>query len=441
MALDFPTGVTINYIHSTGGRSWIWNGFGWDSYNRGVTGIQGPQGLPGATGATPTNFVASINGSTGAIANVAFTNAANTFSVMQVMLAGLSAFGATFANGLVIGTGVANTSLGELTPSGVCFIRSDNSSPSYAVIKSFGTLDDVDSGDIGHGLALESARSTSTSGSLIELRPGGTAIAGFRHDGAGGSGWLDVYAGNGFLFYSDFSVQRSAYYSSNFGSKISDPSGNIMQNPHGMVTATVVNNADFGTTGGFRLFLLPFFFDKKSVITRIATVQGGSPVGNTGALRFCVYGTSLGTGLPWSLSYQSSNINLNQVSFQRYAATPSIEINPGTYWIGFVLDMRSYTGAIYNWSVVSNCADSWEDYSTTANRLFNNGHMNHLRYGMTSMTCPNVFSGTSFTSAYAFASVSASPATAGFGVSEMFVGNRCPWVGVSVRQFGANMNG
>lgn len=673
MALDFPTGVTINYIHSTGGRSWIWNGFGWDSYNRGVTGIQGPQGLPGvtgaqgATGASPTDYVAfvnglkgvvglsagvgillgtsgntfiitntgvtSINGSTGAIANVAFTNAANNFSVLQVMAAGLSAsgitltgslvlenqefirgftngridlmpapfnsssfglyvdtttwgfgvdlgavrssdnnltsgglrfrnavvmsentdfsfnssqtnrtrytttglgawqlivpnpnaslnssiaivaadgagaanrvpnitnsnpnlfiyasgsaspnhfirfthnggtgniitgagselqvipgssmmsviggvsaFGATFANGLVIGTGVPNASLGELTPSGVCFIRSDNSYPPYSVIKSFGSTDDGDGGDIGHGLALESARSTSnTSGSLIELRPGGTAIAGFRHDGAGGTGFLDIYNNNGFLFYNDFSIQYSAYHSSNFGNKISDPLGNIVQNPHGMITSTISNLVDFGSTGGYRLFLLPFFFDKKTEIRRIATVQGGTPVGHTGSIRFCVYGTSLGTGLPWTRQYQSSNINLNQVAFQRYAATPNIIINPGTYWIGFVLDMVAKTGPTYSWGIISNCSDAWEDYSTTANRLFNNGQLNHLRYGMTAMDCPTPFSGTSFTSAYAYsASPSASPATAGFGVSEMYSGSRCPWVGISVRQFGSGMNG
>jgi len=50
MPLDFPKNPELNQTYATGGKAWVWNGFAWDTYNRGFTGIQGPQGFPGATG-------------------------------------------------------------------------------------------------------------------------------------------------------------------------------------------------------------------------------------------------------------------------------------------------------------------------------------------------------------------------------------------------------
>jgi len=51
MPLDFPQNPSLNQTYATGGKAWIWNGFAWDTYNRGLTGIQGPQGFKGETGA------------------------------------------------------------------------------------------------------------------------------------------------------------------------------------------------------------------------------------------------------------------------------------------------------------------------------------------------------------------------------------------------------
>jgi hypothetical protein len=56
----------------------------------GATGSNGTNGATGATGAIPTNYVISIDGVTGAITNVARTNQGNTFSVRQVMNAGIT---------------------------------------------------------------------------------------------------------------------------------------------------------------------------------------------------------------------------------------------------------------------------------------------------------------------------------------------------------------
>ena len=56
----------------------------------GATGTNGTNGATGATGAIPSDYVISINGVTGAITNVARTNQGNTFSVLQVMNAGIT---------------------------------------------------------------------------------------------------------------------------------------------------------------------------------------------------------------------------------------------------------------------------------------------------------------------------------------------------------------
>ena len=152
MPLDFPTSPGPNEIYTFGGRSWIWNGIAWDVYStvsgnvvtqlNGLTGtvglsagsnitltsagntitisssasgggISGPyvisiRGLTGAVGLTngsgiglsvsgntltvSNTGVLSINGSTGAITNVARTNVDNNFSAPQT----INAFGAVF---------------------------------------------------------------------------------------------------------------------------------------------------------------------------------------------------------------------------------------------------------------------------------------------------------------------------------------------------------
>ena len=153
MPLDFPTSPGPNEIYTFGGRSWIWNGIAWDVYStvsgnvvtqlNGLTGtvglsagsnitltsagntitisssasgggISGPyvisiRGLTGAVGLTngsgiglsvsgntltvSNTGVLSINGSTGAITNVARTNVDNNFSAPQTIAAPGAVFG------------------------------------------------------------------------------------------------------------------------------------------------------------------------------------------------------------------------------------------------------------------------------------------------------------------------------------------------------------
>lgn len=57
-------------------------------------GLQGPQGIQGPVG--PTGPVTSVNGQTGAITNLAVTNAAQSFSGLQTFTSGICAAGVTF---------------------------------------------------------------------------------------------------------------------------------------------------------------------------------------------------------------------------------------------------------------------------------------------------------------------------------------------------------
>lgn len=104
MSINFPNNPNTNDTYVFANITWRWNGSAWDriSTAAGTLGASGPRGATGATGAIPTNYVISVNGVTGAITNVAKTNEGNTFSVLQVMLAGLTSNGASFSNPIYI---------------------------------------------------------------------------------------------------------------------------------------------------------------------------------------------------------------------------------------------------------------------------------------------------------------------------------------------------
>jgi hypothetical protein len=112
MPLNFPTSPVLNQTYTFNGKTWKWDGAGWISYNIGLVGPSGSIGPTGPTGPVG-DYVISVNGSTGTITNVARTNEGNTFSVRQVMNAGITSAnlfvsgGATF-NGAI---GLQNTEL------------------------------------------------------------------------------------------------------------------------------------------------------------------------------------------------------------------------------------------------------------------------------------------------------------------------------------------
>ena len=95
MALDFPSGVTIGYVYTYGGRSWTWNGSAWDVYTsttfvNTLNGFTGGVTLSGGTyinisssggiitisspGDGPSGYVSSFNGLAGAVTGVGSFN-------------------------------------------------------------------------------------------------------------------------------------------------------------------------------------------------------------------------------------------------------------------------------------------------------------------------------------------------------------------------------
>jgi len=142
MPLNFPSSPAVNDQYTFAGRTWVWNGSAWDSYNPGITfyvsrlngftggitlaagtgitltstsniitiativgvgatgatGATGPQGIQGATGATGPvgDYVISFNGLTGAVTGASL--GANTFTALNTFNAGISSAGGTFSS-------------------------------------------------------------------------------------------------------------------------------------------------------------------------------------------------------------------------------------------------------------------------------------------------------------------------------------------------------
>lgn len=80
------------------------------SSTSGASGVTGATGATGATGPMPTDYVISINGSTGAITNVARINEGNTFTARQVMNAGITSAGLYITSGSTFDSTIAATS-------------------------------------------------------------------------------------------------------------------------------------------------------------------------------------------------------------------------------------------------------------------------------------------------------------------------------------------
>jgi hypothetical protein len=206
----------------------------------------------------------------------------------------------------------------------------------------------------------------------------------------------------------------------------------VVLNPVGTVSTSVTNSASFGPTGSYLLLLLPFMFDKGVTLSRIATVQGSSSSGHTGSLMFAVYDTNPTTGLPYTLKYASAETNITTTSFQRYAATPSLQLNRGAYWIGFLLNHPSgKASALWSWAAHSTSYASWDAYSN-GGRWFNNGLMTHLRYAFSGMTLGSV--GSTLTHGFTSALTNNTHPAIGWGTSEMSASARQPNVVVSVLQ-------
>lgn len=169
MPLDFPTSPALNELYTFNGKTWKWDGAGWESYNvaasgagsgggisgpyvisvNGVTGIVGISAgdyitiatvgqtltISSSASITPIgNFVSSFNGYTGGITlfagtGITFTESArgitftstipnitNTFSEIQNFNRGISSFGATFTGNIILQNeeSIRNTTNGSI---------------------------------------------------------------------------------------------------------------------------------------------------------------------------------------------------------------------------------------------------------------------------------------------------------------------------------------
>jgi hypothetical protein len=211
--------------------------------------------------------------------------------------------------------------------------------------------------------------------------------------------------------------------------RIKDDLGAILIPPNNTVVQTISNTALFGKTGSYILLIHPYTFLQGCTLSEIQTSQGGSVSGHTGSLLFAVYDTHPSNGRPLNKLYESAEINIGTLNYARYSANPDLYVEPGSYWIGFLMKNPSGKAATtWSWSVQTGSATVWEvDGVSGVTRYFNTGNMNHLRYSFAGMTLPDVLTH-GFTAAV---TVNTDPAI-GWGASETYQGSRCPHIGVAI---------
>jgi hypothetical protein len=213
------------------------------------------------------------------------------------------------------------------------------------------------------------------------------------------------------------------------GPIISDAGGDIIINPFGMTINNLPTVTDLGVMGNtaYMLHLNPFEIPKGCTLTRVVAIQGAPCTGHTGSMIFAVYDTGLTNGLPNNLIYSSASVQITKTDYQRYTATPNVNLTAGSYWIGYLMDRTGVTGNM-SWGTVSGKAQSWDAFSN-GGRFFNSGQMATIRYRLSGFTLASQLTA-GFTSGVA----SGSNPAIGYGNSETYYDNKSPWVGISVQQ-------
>jgi hypothetical protein len=230
--------------------------------------------------------------------------------------------------------------------------------------------------------------------------------------------------------FADGSTQDSSYKQHLAGPIIRDSQGDIIINPHGLITQSLSSVTRLGPTGAsaYMLFLNDFYIPRGCTITRIATIQGSPTTGHTGQMLFAIYDVNLKTGLPDNLLYASAAQNLTKVDYTRYSAVPNVRLPAGSYWAGYLMDRTGVTQNM-SWATIANRAFTWDAFSN-GGRFFNDGTMASIRYRLSGFTLSSKLTA-GFTSALGPAGNPANP-DVGFGCSETLNSSSSPWVGMSI---------
>lgn len=237
------------------------------------------------------------------------------------------------------------------------------------------------------------------------------------------------------ITFADGTTQGTKAFRSNHNGfvRLTDPVIKILHNPDNTTASSLSNTANFGPTGSYMLLLHTFTFPLGCTLNRILTIQGGSPSGHTGSLLFAVFDVNASNGFPLNKLYESSELNIGTANYTRYSASPNIRLDPGSYWIGFLLNHpEGKVAEAWSWGVnnASSRAMCWEvEGIAGVNRFLNVGNFDHLRYRFAGMTLPDVL-----THGFTAALTNATHPAIGWGTSEVTSSARSPYVGVGIEQ-------
>ena len=183
MPLDFPSNPTVNEQYVYAGRTWVWNGAAWDSYNPGITA-----------------YVSRLNGFTGGVtlaegSNVTISSANNIITISS-SASGSSSVVTSFngLTGTVTGVGSFNGSTGNVVFSN--YISSFNGSTGNVVFSNYISSFNGLTGTVSGVTAINAGSGISVSGTT-NVTITNTGVTGFNGATGNVTGVTGIAAGTG----------------------------------------------------------------------------------------------------------------------------------------------------------------------------------------------------------------------------------------------------
>jgi hypothetical protein len=311
MPLDFPSNPTVNEQYVYAGRTWVWNGAAWDSYNPGITA-----------------YVSRLNGFTGGItlaegSNVTISSANNVITISS-SASGASSVVTSFngLTGAVTGVGSFNGSTGTVVFSN--YVSSFNGLT--------GAVTGVTQINAGTGIAITGTTNpTVTNTGVLSVNGSTGAITNVARTNVDNnfSGGQSVTDGINFITYGATEI----YFYDDFSS-----TETILQQPNTGTVQTITLPAGFNTT--LAGLAVPQTFTAVNTFSSVANFSAGvSAAGGTfsAITRFTAGITAAGATFTGNIAGTTGSVTFGQSAFtvpvtirKTYLDNPEVGAEPGT---------------------------------------------------------------------------------------------------------------